>query len=406
MEVLEAEGGLSTLAEIERFEPDLLLIDADLAELDGYKVLREVRRSTLFAQLTAVVTARTATRTMVAAFRDLGVHDILLKPYDIDAVQRRLTRVLATVRPSFRRSRGNAVGDVLEQEERRGLLLVDGDTNFRRAALPLIAPYYDACEAANGTAARAALAEHRYAIVCVGEELDLLHGELLGQSLRREESSAGARFIRLSNIDDRVPGGSFDDWLARSWVPDQFSRDFRRVVVGDLSPVDRLRAIPRKVLEGELRSALRHTCGVLMATEATDLHIALPTEQMELRVRLALPMTSADADVTITLGVSASDCDELARLFGGGRNVHVSSHDALREIGNTVAGRLHESLLQRGFGVRMGLPDLVTDARLNDGTSLVAEAFMYVGARVCVAMALGVIERSAAPEFDPSVELF
>lgn len=405
MEVLEVEGGLCTLAEIERFEPDLLLLDVNLSELDGYNVLREVRRSSLFAQLTAVVTARSATRTMVSAFRDLGVHDILLKPYDIDAVQRRLTRLLSSVRPPFRRNRAAEDGST-DQSERRGLLLVDGDTNFRRAAVPLIAPYYDVTEASNGTAALDALANHPYAVVCVGEELTLLQGELLGQSLRRLETSDGARFIRLSSLDDRVPGSAFDDWLLRSWIPEQFSKDFRRVVVGDLSPVERLRALPPTLLEGELRSALRHTCGVLMAVEATDLHIVLPSDHVELRVRLTLPMTTVDADVTITLGVSDADCDELARWFGGGRGLNVSPPDALRELGNTVAGRLHESLLQRGFEVRMGLPDLVTHASLNEGTSLVAEAFMHVGARVCVALSLGVIERSTTPDFDPSVELF
>ena len=97
-----AENGQDALQAVERFRPDLLLLDLGLPDMEGIDVIRAVRaRSSLPI---VVLSAREAERDKVQAL-DLGADDYLTKPFGIDEL---LARVRVALRHAARPAQGTA----------------------------------------------------------------------------------------------------------------------------------------------------------------------------------------------------------------------------------------------------------------------------------------------------------
>lgn len=408
VQVVESAGGLATLALIEEAQPDVLLVDVELADIDGIDTLRAIRSSATFADLVAVATARSVSRPIVDDLIALGVRDILVKPYDLEQVQRRVTRVLSQVRPARRGPAASPDRLLLETAQRQRLLLVDGDANFRRFAKPLMTPWFDVDEVASGAAALRAVQERTYAVVGLGEHLDLLQGEFLARAMLRNATGPLPRIVRVASEDVSDTEGTFGERLPRSWIPEQFARDFRRIVAGEVSLAERIRAIPSTQLDVELGSALQQTCGVLMSAEASLLAHPPAAGPSDLRTRLVLTGPEGSTEVAVTVGVSQQNATRLADLLGCGHpSLSVSPEDVMREVVNTVAGRIQESMQLRGLDLRMSLPSQAAGRDIREGVSVIATAALVVADGIRVDLTLGVDERDPfVGDVDASVELF
>jgi DNA-binding NtrC family response regulator len=91
-EVAAAEDLSSALAQVEAFEPEVVLCDVQLPGADGITVLKrtlELRPETLFVMITAYATVENA----VAAFQR-GAHDYLIKPVLFDDLIARIDRLI------------------------------------------------------------------------------------------------------------------------------------------------------------------------------------------------------------------------------------------------------------------------------------------------------------------------
>jgi two-component system OmpR family response regulator len=103
-EVEEATSGREALAAVARFDPDLIVLDWMLPDLEGIEVGRRLRRQ---GNKTAVLflTAKDATENKVEALR-AGGDDYVTKPFS-------LAEIVARVQAILRRSSGPLPGDVL-----------------------------------------------------------------------------------------------------------------------------------------------------------------------------------------------------------------------------------------------------------------------------------------------------
>ena len=97
-----AESGEQALQAIERFHPDLLLLDLGLPDMDGLDVIRQVR--TRSNTPIVVLSVRGAERDKVQAL-DLGADDYLTKPFGVDEL---LARVRVALRHTARPPHGSA----------------------------------------------------------------------------------------------------------------------------------------------------------------------------------------------------------------------------------------------------------------------------------------------------------
>ncbi|NPU92597.1 MAG: response regulator transcription factor [Gammaproteobacteria bacterium] len=91
-EVLEAENGETGLATIVRQQPDLVVLDLGLPDLDGHQVLSELRAWSKVPVI--VLSVRSGDREKVQAL-DAGAQDYVTKPFSIEEL---LARVRANLR--------------------------------------------------------------------------------------------------------------------------------------------------------------------------------------------------------------------------------------------------------------------------------------------------------------------
>jgi two-component system, OmpR family, KDP operon response regulator KdpE len=98
-EVLEADNGLEAMAQWEREQPHLLILDIMMPRMDGLEVCRRVREHSAVPII--VLTALDAESEKVAAL-DLGADDYLTKPFGVE-------ELLARVRAVLRRAQWDSV---------------------------------------------------------------------------------------------------------------------------------------------------------------------------------------------------------------------------------------------------------------------------------------------------------
>ncbi len=92
--VFEATNGLEAIAQFEREQVDLLILDLMMPRMDGLEVVRRVREKSVVPII--VLSALDSDRDKLTAF-DLGADDYLTKPFSVE-------ELLARVRAALRRS--------------------------------------------------------------------------------------------------------------------------------------------------------------------------------------------------------------------------------------------------------------------------------------------------------------
>ncbi len=83
-DVLMCEGGAQALAKIEGFNPDLIILDVMMPEMDGPETLSKIRQITLFEATPALFITAKIFPSEVAHLEsyDEGVIGVIAKPYD------------------------------------------------------------------------------------------------------------------------------------------------------------------------------------------------------------------------------------------------------------------------------------------------------------------------------------
>ena len=94
LRIVKVRDGYAALAACKRELPGLLIVDGELAGLDGRALLRELRRRAPPAQLSCILISERMDRASVRAALPLGLAAYLGKPCDLDALSRRLDRLL------------------------------------------------------------------------------------------------------------------------------------------------------------------------------------------------------------------------------------------------------------------------------------------------------------------------
>jgi CheY-like chemotaxis protein len=100
-EVSTATNGPDALAMIEEEQPDLVLLDMMMPEMDGIEVLEEIRRMPHLASLPVIFLTGVSDRAKVREALDKGTQYYLVKPFDCTEL---MNRVAAAIQDSRRSS--------------------------------------------------------------------------------------------------------------------------------------------------------------------------------------------------------------------------------------------------------------------------------------------------------------
>jgi DNA-binding response OmpR family regulator len=100
--VSEARDGVEALDEVDRYAPDIIVLDLNLPSLDGYGVLSHLRSRPATADIPVVVlTAHGDEDSEVRVF-EMGADDFLSKPFRARSLSARLQAVLNRTRGAAR----------------------------------------------------------------------------------------------------------------------------------------------------------------------------------------------------------------------------------------------------------------------------------------------------------------
>jgi len=92
-EVLEANDGLEALDRARSLEPDVILLDIMMPNLDGYKVCRMLKYDSQYSGIPVVLlTAKTDTQ-HVSMGKEVGADEYLTKPFDVVEVIEMIDRL-------------------------------------------------------------------------------------------------------------------------------------------------------------------------------------------------------------------------------------------------------------------------------------------------------------------------
>jgi DNA-binding response OmpR family regulator len=92
--VAEARDGVQALDQVDRFAPDVIILDLNLPGLDGYSVLSQLRSRPATQSIPVMVlTAKGDEDNEVRVF-ELGADDFITKPFRARALSARLEAVL------------------------------------------------------------------------------------------------------------------------------------------------------------------------------------------------------------------------------------------------------------------------------------------------------------------------
>ena len=92
-EVLLAKNGEEALAKVSKYAPDIILLDIMLPDIDGLKVLEQIRQENKqipVIMITATETAKTAVQAM-----KLGANEYFMKPFDVKELRLKVSHAIS-----------------------------------------------------------------------------------------------------------------------------------------------------------------------------------------------------------------------------------------------------------------------------------------------------------------------
>ena len=92
--VLEAEDGVQALSQVRSGHPDLVLLDLQMPELDGFGVLAELRGEPLYRDLPIVALTASAMRGDREKILEAGFTEYLAKPASPEMLRETVVRLL------------------------------------------------------------------------------------------------------------------------------------------------------------------------------------------------------------------------------------------------------------------------------------------------------------------------
>lgn len=375
VDVIEADNGLIALNALEQMDPDFVVLEIDMPILNGPDCLSAIRQSPLRPDIPVICITASGTRENVHRMVALGVADFLLKPINPVEVLPRIKNLLVHVAQWRQRQSKGSINS---------MLIVDNDPNFLAFACPLLNNSFEVIEALTSTAAAISYrdASPKPAVVCLAEGLPLMNEDLLLDVVRKmalESGSNPPQFFLLAKSGD-VPADKaarYAGVVKKSFIPQAFVDEFRRIVLREQSPYERLRHIVQEGLRAELVTATQQTIGVMIGSEIAELGADDPGEcPSGVQATVTLLDTPSGVGLRTIIGSGRAEVERMgSQIVRREITFEEGANEVLGELANTIAGRMRACLMSRGFDLKMGLPEITAGAASPAAEPAAREAF-------------------------------
>ncbi len=92
--VIEARNGKECLLQAHRSNPDLILMDLAMPEMDGVEATRRIRQRNVFSRTPIFVISAYATREVQADALAAGCNEVFAKPLDLESLLKQIRLTL------------------------------------------------------------------------------------------------------------------------------------------------------------------------------------------------------------------------------------------------------------------------------------------------------------------------
>lgn len=92
--VITVTSGADALTSFEEMVPQVVLLDLFLPRMSGLEVIEELRLSGRLCQTTVLAISSLGFPEVVEHAREAGAYDFIIKPFEIDLLQRRVRKAL------------------------------------------------------------------------------------------------------------------------------------------------------------------------------------------------------------------------------------------------------------------------------------------------------------------------
>lgn len=89
----EADNGINALRQFRLLRPDLVILDLDMPEMDGYQVIEEFKQ--LDPDVRIIICSGVAEKESVKNVIRSGVKDYIIKPFTMERLQKSLQKAMA-----------------------------------------------------------------------------------------------------------------------------------------------------------------------------------------------------------------------------------------------------------------------------------------------------------------------
>ncbi len=357
VECAEADNGLVGLNMLSEVDPDFVVLEVEMPILSGPDMLAAVRQSPDRPDVPAIAVSASGRREHVMRMVGLGVVDYLVKPINPVEVLPRIKALVQRAAQWRQRQSARTIS---------GLLIVDADPNFLAFVKPLLETSFEVHQANSSTVAAMTYrdAPRRPTVICLAEGLPLMNEDLLVDVIRRmavDEGASPPQFYLLAHGEHVAPekAAKYAGIVKKSFVPQQFVDEFRRVVLREQSAIERLRRLVHESLHVELVSAAQQTAGVMMGTEVAEV-LGEEAEACPAEIVASLALSDDTQGVRLLVEVYSGRAQVEtmgSKILRRQITFEEGANEVLGELVNTVAGRMRASLLSRGLDLKMGLPE-------------------------------------------------
>lgn len=349
--ITEAANGLEGLERLSKGRYDCAIIDLVMPIMDGLEMLAAIRSDPRLAALPVLVVSAVRDADLVRQVIALGIEGYIAKPLRPSIVSGRLrqfvTRMTALPASIAREH------DDLPRGAR--VLVVDGDRNYLHFVRNCLGTDYIVLEADSGAAGLRAMLEGAPALVLLGEHLGALSAPLF---MRKVRATPRLEHHRVVLVGSETMRGDLDvdGVMARSFVPEQFRREFQKATTA-ATPEERWLS-ERTTLSSQLMSASTQVLGMMLRWEMTAQPAAstLPDRDAH-AAEVPIHIEGGPYQPLVQVVAPREACDAMTRAMLGVDEVSdEDAHGTIQEMGNMIAGRMLEALRSQGDTGRLGLP--------------------------------------------------
>jgi len=92
--IYEAQDGSAAMKILHAQRIDLVISDWNMPVMNGFELLREIRASEIFKDMLFIMVTAEATEARISMAMQLKVDELILKPFTLDILERKIIRVM------------------------------------------------------------------------------------------------------------------------------------------------------------------------------------------------------------------------------------------------------------------------------------------------------------------------